>query len=110
MYAIEKGTQKINGELIPTFQREIISGDTDLIVTAGTNGYKGSCARKAGGRSFLSILSLEGDFHFGPIMDDEGSMTGVEIACCGDGGLNALLKALDFSRQVLNEQKCGFND
>ena len=41
MYAIEESVQKINGEVVETFQREICDGNTNLEIEAGTTGYKG---------------------------------------------------------------------
>ena len=73
MYAIEESVQKINGEVVETFQREICDGNTNLEIEAGTTGYKGGCCRNAGGRTYLSLLCLSGDFFFGPIKDDEGN-------------------------------------
>ena len=74
MYAIDEGLQKINGEMVETFHREVIAGNTDLEVEAGTTGYKGGCCRNAGGRTYLSLLCLSGDFFFGPIKDDDGNI------------------------------------
>ena len=41
MYAIEEGLQKVNGEYVETFEREVTCGNTELGVVAGTTGYKG---------------------------------------------------------------------
>ena len=38
MYAIEEGLQKINGEMVETFEREVTCGNTVLEVEAGTTG------------------------------------------------------------------------
>ncbi|MBQ1362428.1 MAG: hypothetical protein IIY43_05190 [Oscillospiraceae bacterium] len=105
MFAIEEGLQKINGEMVETFQREVVCGNTNLEVEAGTTGYKGGCCRNAGGRTYLSLLCLSGDFFFGPIKDDEGRIAGITIACCGDDGLNAIMKALAFSQQAIDDQR-----
>ena len=110
MVAIEEGLQKINGELVETFQREVVCGNTDLEVEAGTTGYKGGCCRNAGGRTYISLLCLNGDFFFGPIKDDEGRFAGITIACCGDEGLNAIMKALEFCQQAINDQRCEVDD
>lgn len=80
MFAIEEGLQKINGELVETFQREVVCGNTDLEVEARTTGYKGGCCRNAGGRTYISLLCLNGDFFFGPIKDDEGRFAGITIS------------------------------
>ena len=56
MYAIEEGLQKVNGEYVETFEREVTCGNTELGVVAGTTGYKGGCCRNAGGRTYLSLL------------------------------------------------------
>lgn len=110
MFAIEEGLQKINGELVETFQREVVCGNTDLEVEAGTTGYKGGCCRNAGGRTYISLLCLNGDFFFRPIKDDEGRFAGITIACCGDEGLNAIMKALEFCQQAINDQRCDVYD
>lgn len=110
MFAIEAGVQKINGEFVETFQREVSCGCSELEVEAGTTGYKGGCCRSAGGRTYLSLLCLSGDFFFGPIKDDEGHIAGITIACCGDDGLNAIMKALDFAQTAINDQRCEVDD
>ena len=106
MYAIEKGIKKINGEVVDTFLREVEEGQTEFYVEAGTTGYKGGCCRDAGGRTYLGILCLAGDFFFGPFKDEEERIVGIKIACCGDDGLNAVMKVLDFCRDALNDQRC----
>ena len=83
MFAIEKGMMKINGEKVETFEREVNCGCAELLVTAGTNGYKGSGCRIAGGRT---------------------------IACCGDDALDAIMKALIFTGDVLTDQCCEVDD
>ena len=37
-------------------------------------------------------------------------MAGIQIACCGDDGLNALMKALAFAAQTLDDQRCEVDD
>ena len=44
------------------------------------------------------------------ITDKNGRPVGVEIACCGDAGLDAIMKALDFCRDALNDQRCDVDD
>ena len=97
MFAIEKGMMKINGEKVETFEREVNCGCAELLVTAGTNGYKGSGCRIAGGRTYLNLMCLDGDFHF-------------IIACCGDDALDAIMKALIFTGDVLTDQCCEVDD
>lgn len=110
MYAIEEGIKKINDEVVETFGRTITGRGTELGVEAGTNGYKGSPCRKAGGRTYLRIECWSGDFHFGTITDDDGMPIGVEIACCGDAGLDAVMKALEFAHEAINDQRCEVDD
>lgn len=86
MFAIEEGLKKINGETVETFCREVVETNTELLVEAGTTGYKGGCCRDTGGRTFIGIVCECGDFHFGPVKNGDGQIIGVEIACCGDGG------------------------
>ena len=110
MFAIEKGRKRINDKIVETFERTITEQDTELKIEAGTNGYKGTPCRKAGGRTYLRIQCWEGDFHFETITDDNGRPFGVEIACCGDAGLDAVIKALDFCRDALNDQRGDVDD
>ncbi len=110
MYAIEEGLKTVNGTDVDTFQREITEGRACLEVEAGTTGYKGGCCREAGGRTFLRIDCVAGDFCFQPIADDEGRKVGIVIAACGDDGLNALMKALEFAHQAMNDQRCEVDD
>ncbi len=110
MFAIEEGLKKINGETVETFCREVVETNTGLLVEAGTTGYKGGCYRDTGGRTFISLVCECGDFHFGPVKNDDGQIIGVEIACCGDGGLNAIMKALEFAHEAINDQRCEVDD
>ena len=105
MYAIEESVQKINGETVPTFQREVTDGHTLLQVEAGTTGYKGGCCMKGDCRTYISLLCLSGKFHFGPITDDDGTVSGIAIACCGDDGLNAIMRALRFVQDAIDDQR-----
>ena len=110
MFAIEKGMMKINGEKVETFEREVNCGCAELLVTAGTNGYKGSGCRIAGGRTYLDLMCLNGDFHFIPFKDENGIFKGITIACCGDDALDAIMKALIFTGDVLTDQCCEVDD
>lgn len=110
MFAIEEGLKKINGEAVETFCREVVETNTELLVEAGTTGYKGGCCRDTGGRTFIGIICECGDFHFGPVKNDDGQIIGMEIACCGDGGLNAIMKALEFAHSAINDQRCEVDD
>ena len=110
MFVIEKSLQKINGEILETFRREVNRIGTSLEVEAGTTGYRGGCHRKAGSRTFLSLLCLSGDFYFEPIKDEAGKVTGITVACCGDDGLDALMKALEFVYAAIDDQRCDVAD
>ena len=79
MFAIEEGLKKINGETVETFCREVVETNTGLLVEAGTTGYKGGCCRDTGGRTFIGIVCECGDFHFGPVKNDDGQIVGVEM-------------------------------
>ncbi len=109
MYAISEEIKKINGEVVETFEREVTDGNTALRVEAGTTGYKGG-GRNSGSRAYLCIDCLCGDFHFSQVTDEDGTAVGVQIACCGDDGLNALMKALEFAHQAMNDQRRDVDD
>ena len=96
MFAVNEKIKKINGKIIETFEREAVDGNAVLRVEAGTNGYKGG-GRDSGSRTYVCLDCICGDFHFSPVTDEDGEMVGIQIACCGDDGLNALMKALAFA-------------
>ena len=104
-----KGKIKINDKNIETYERVIPGKDTTLHVIAGSTGYKGCNKREAGGRTYIRIKCLRGDFYFEPIEDDDARVTGIEIACCGDEGLDAIMKALEFAVEVIDDERCGIN-
>lgn len=110
MFAIYEGLARINGVPVETFEREVLDGHTIMRVEAGTTGYKGGCSRDNGGRTYIGIDCLCGDFHFSPVTDEEDHVIGIEIAACGDDGLNAIMKALEFAQAVINDQRCDVDD
>ena len=110
MYPVREGSIKINETIVDTYGRAAIGKSTAVHVVAGTTGFKGSNKREAGGRTYVKIECCCGDFHFIPIKDEDESVTGIEIACCGDEGLEAMVKAIDFVRTVLKDQCCEVTD
>ena len=110
MFAITEGVAKINGKTVDTFEREICNGRTALEVEAGTTGFVGEDARDAGGRTYIGINCICGDFHFEPVKNDNGQLSGFKIACCGDDGLDSILKALSFALEALGDQVNGIDD
>ena len=111
MFAVEKKRKRINDKIVETFERTVKDHGTELEVEAGTTGYKGTPCRKAGGRTYLRLLCWEGDFHFEPIFTEDGKECfGIEIACCGDAALDAIMKALIFTGDVLTDQRCEIDD
>ena len=105
MYAINEGLAKINGVPVETFEREVIDGNTALRAEAGTTGYKGGCCRDNGGRTYLCIDCLCGDFHFSPVTDDEKNVVGIEIACCGDANMEADLPGVGLPVRGLEDRE-----
>ncbi len=110
MYPIREGSIKINETIVDTYGRAAIGKSTAVHVVSGTTGFKGSNKREAGGRTYVKIECCCGDFHFIPIKDEVEGVTGIEIACCGDEGLEAMVKAIEFVRTVLKDQCCEVND
>ena len=109
MYAVSEGKIKINDRKVSIYERAVLEKDTALHAAAGTTGYKGK-GRGAGGRTYIKIECFCGDFHFDPLKDDDGTVTGIEIACCGDEGLDTVMKVLDFAHTVISDQCCEVND
>ena len=110
MYAVSEGKIKINDRMVETYGRAVLGKDTALHVIAGSTGYTGCNRREAGGRTYIKIECFSGDFFFDPIKDDDGRITGIEIACCGDEGLDAIMKALAFADEVIDDAVREIND
>ena len=87
-----------------TYLDLIGDGRTALEVEAGTTGFVGEDCRNAGGRTYIGINCICGDFYFEPVKNDNGQISGIKIACCGDDGLDSILKALGFVMQALTDQ------
>ena len=64
----------------------------------------------SGSRTFLDLTVLYGDFLIEPEREEDGKVIGVRIASCGDDGLEALMKALDFSLHAYIDQCSGEDD
>ena len=110
MCAIEEGAQRINDGTVLTFSRKVVEHNTLLKVEAGTTGYSGGDSRLEGGRTYIGITCKAGDFHFDLVKDEKGRPAGVRIACCGDAGLNAIMKTLEFAHEAINDQRCDVDD
>ena len=104
MYAIFPNTKKINNQELKTFSRNVKHANTDIDVEAGTTGFRGRVPREKSSRTYVSIDCNQGDFLFEPITDDEGRVAGIEIACCGDSGLMALVDTLGFAMEALMDE------
>ena len=104
MYAVKEGKVMINGRKVRVYGRAVLEKDTALNAVAGTTGYRGK-GREAGGRTYIKIDCCCGDFHFDPIVDEDGIVTGIEIACCGDDALDAVAKALRFMKETIDDQR-----
>ena len=93
----------IDGRLVHTKELELESACC-MMVEAGTNGYHGG-DRENGSRTYLRLTALnKADFFARLKNNDAGQPIGVELCFCGDDGLNNVLKALDFAKQVLTDQ------
>ena len=104
MFAVTAGTKKINDVKFGTFSRNIRHVNADVDVEAGTTGFRGYVPRGKSARTFVAIENNHGDFFFEPIEDGDGTVTGIRIACCGDGALMALVDALRFAEKAIIEQ------
>lgn len=109
MFAVTEGKVKINDRKVTTYERAVLEEDVALHVAAGTNGYRGK-GRKAGSRVYLKIECFCGDFHFDPVKDEDGTVTGIVIAACGDEALDAVAKVLKFAKEAIDDQRFGNNE
>ena len=103
MHAIAADTKIINDVTVRTYKRNVKRAKTDLIVEAGTTGFRGYVPREKSARAFLALDCRKGDFHFEPVLDEEGKLCGVVIACCGDVALMSLMESLDFAMEALTD-------
>jgi len=103
MYAIKERKAWINRIPVKTFERETADANTSVRIEVGTTGYRGG-SRQHGGRTYLGLECLTGDFCFLPITNEQKRVVGIEIAACGDAGLKAISKALDFARATISDQ------
>ncbi len=110
MFAIKEREACINRVLVNTFERETTAGNTRVRIEVGTTGYKGSDNRSKGGRTFLRLECVNGDFFFVPITNKQKRIVGIEIATCGDAGLNAVRKTLRFASSTISNQCSKVND
>lgn len=108
MHEVREGKIKINDRSVTTFERAVLEEDTALLVIAGTTGCRGG-KRAAGGRTYIRLEYFSGDFFFDPVVDEDGAVTGIEIACCGDDALNAAAKAVRFVKRVIEEERLGID-
>ena len=85
MFAVEEKHKRINDKIVETFERSVMGHHTELLAEAGTTGYKGTPCRKAGGRTYLSLVCMEGDFHFEPVTSDDGEIFDRLLRRCSTG-------------------------
>ena len=105
MYRIDTGCKTINGERVDTFIRGIVGKNSLLEAEAGTNGYHGDNSR-----AYLRVTTLsKADFYARVKTNEAGQPVSVELCFGGNDGINAILKVLDFAKQVLSDQLSGEN-
>ena len=105
MYRIDTGCKTINGERVDTFIRGIVGRDSLLEAEAGTNGYL-----SANSRAYLRVTTLsKADFYARVKTNEAGQPVSVELCFGGNDGINAILRVLDFAKQVLSDQLSGEN-
>ena len=105
MYRIDTGCKTINGERVDTFIRGIVGRDSLLEAEAGTNGY-----HSENSRAYLRVTTLsKADFYARVKTNEAGQPVSVELCFGGSDGIRAILKVLDFAKQVLSDQLSGEN-
>ena len=101
MCAITENVKVINDVKVKTFGFNPKHGNADLDVEAGTTGPRGYVPREKSSRAYVGLDCNRGDFCFIPLGDEDGNVTGVGIACCGDNAVHSLMEALLFARMAL---------
>jgi len=109
MFEIREGIKCINGMEVDTFERDVTEGNSLLNVEVGTTGYCGG-GRESGGRTFLRLTNICGDFYARVYKNEDRKPCAVDIIFCGDDGLTGMIRALDFAREALNDQIRGINE
>ena len=103
-YPAEKRVRCIGDRKVVTWGREITSCNM-LEVEAGTNGYHGENSR-----AYLRVTTLsKADFYARVKTNEAGQPVSVELCFGGNDGINAILRVLDFAKQVLSDQLSGEN-
>lgn len=110
MYAIREGRAFINRVPVKTFERETLGANTNVRIEVGTTGFRGSKDRRNGGRTYINLECVNGDFYFVPIINKKKRVVGIEIAVCGDAGLKAIKKMFEFATSTINNQCHKVND
>ena len=104
MYAIKEGAKNINNEKVKVFARDVNHAGAELVVRAGSTGFRGRVPREKSARTYFALGLIRGDLKFDPVYDDEtGELIGLEVAALGDGGLMALIDSLAFALQALTD-------
>ena len=76
-----------------------------LKAEAGTNGY-----HSENSRAYLRVTTLsKADFYARVKTNEAGQPVSVELCFGGNDGINAILRVLDFAKQVLSDQLSGEN-
>lgn len=118
MYRVENRTISINDEVLEAFTRQVVEGETELLVEAGTTGFQDSDEplgkhtdekKEDPTRTILRIKCNEGDFCFRLIKEDDKTV-GATIMTCGEEGLMALQKAILFAAKVYRDQCLEIDD
>ena len=105
MYRIDTGCKTINGKRVDTFIRGIVGKNSLMEAEAGTNGYCGEDSRV-----YLRLTVLnKADFYARVKTNEAGQPIAVEICFGGSDGISAILKVLEFAKQVLSDQLSGEN-
>ena len=105
MYRIDTGCKTINGERVDTFIRGIVGKNSLMEAEAGTNGNCGDDSRV-----YLRLTVLnKADFYARVKTNEAGQPVSVELCFGGNDGINAILRVLDFEKQVLSDQLSGEN-
>ena len=109
MYEVLNDVVTVNNMVVDTFERNVIGTNTLYKAKAGTTGYTGGDDRDSGSRAYVSIDNICGDF-FARLKKENCSVSGVELAVCGDDAIRGLIKSLEFTVKVLKDQIAEVDD
>ncbi len=100
MYEVRKDCKCLNGQNVETFSRTVRESEAGLQIEVGTNGFSGDNSRV-----YLKLVNCgQNNFMVRCVKDERNKPVGIELAFDGENAFATLMKAIDFSIDVICDQ------